>query len=382
MEEIDEIFNQLQEEMEDLTQSLQSMDPLTDSKKNFPGSSRLTVDNDSVPSAPPPPPSSLTPPANIPVHRVVPGEATNDLPVSEHTPQIIKVWMADGSFKTLMEERAQTVREVLDKLFEKTHCTNDIDWSLSETSPDLHIDRTLEDHECLVEVLSTWTSGTDNKLYFLKRRQKHVMFTQPQFFYMWKRKCAKAITEQEQQLLFKENFESTTVTVPDLEGWLFLKDEGRKVWKPQYFVLRASGLYYVLKGKTKSSTDLACFVRFEQVNIYQTKGYTHKYKAPTEHCFVLKHPCIQKECRYVKFLCCEDEDLMVLWANSIRIAKYGTALYKNYKAAVKRAKSQDNQRVTSVENTKGSISTETPDETPPDFVPPPPPGYVADQRKK
>lgn len=39
---------------------------------------------------------------------------------------------------------------------------------------------------------------------------------------------------------------------------------------------------------SQSSSDLACFVRFEQVNVYMTDSYRLKYKAPTDFCFVLK----------------------------------------------------------------------------------------------
>lgn len=47
--------------------------------------------------------------------------------------------MSDGSSKTLMVDEKQTTREVLDKLFEKTHCDGGIDWSLCETNPELQI---------------------------------------------------------------------------------------------------------------------------------------------------------------------------------------------------------------------------------------------------
>lgn len=49
----------------------------------------------------------------------------------------------------------------------------------------------------------------------------------------------------------QENFGGSALIVPDLEGSLYLKEDGKKVWKPRYFVLRASGIYYVPKGKTK-----------------------------------------------------------------------------------------------------------------------------------
>lgn len=60
--------------------------------------------------------------------------------------------------------------------------------------------------------------------------------------------------------MLQENFGGATQIVPDLEGTLFLKEDGKKVWKPRYFVLRASGIYYVPKGKTKvwQSKESSC----------------------------------------------------------------------------------------------------------------------------
>ncbi|XP_032386785.1 amyloid beta A4 precursor protein-binding family B member 1-interacting protein [Etheostoma spectabile] len=308
---------------------------------------------------------------------------------------IVKVLMSDGSSKTLMVDERQTVREVLDQLFEKTHCDCSIDWSLCETNPELQIERGFEDHEHLVEPLSLWTRLSENKIYFLLRPQKYVMFTEPQEFYMWKKKkeCLSGINEQAKQVLLKEHFGGSTLIVPDLQGMLYLKEDGKKLWKPRYFVLRASGIYYVPKGKTKSSSDLACFVHFEKVNIYTTNNFKQKYRAPTNFCFMLKHPCIQKESHYIKFLCCDDEHTLLLWVNSIRIAKYGTVLYKNYQAAIKRTsslqtvhfnahKGKYNSHTRQISPQPSPAAPKTtnvedyPHEPPPDFIPLPPPGHT------
>uniref|UniRef100_A0A671QAY6 Amyloid beta A4 precursor protein-binding family B member 1-interacting protein n=1 Tax=Sinocyclocheilus anshuiensis TaxID=1608454 RepID=A0A671QAY6_9TELE len=236
---------------------------------------------------------------------------------------VVKVEIMDGSSKTLMVDERQTVRDVIDSLFEKTHCDCNVDWSVCETNPDLQTERGFEDHENLVEPLSTWTRDTENKVRFQEKIDKYEVFRNPQNFYLWKKdkKSLKDMKDKDKEQLLEENFCGASVIVPDLEGVLYLKEDGKKSWKQRYFLLRASGLYYSPKGKTKASRDLVCLVQFDNVNVYYCKEYRIKYKAPTDHCFILKHPQIQKESQYIKYLCCDDEWTMTLWVTGIRIAK-------------------------------------------------------------
>nr|XP_015810929.2 amyloid beta A4 precursor protein-binding family B member 1-interacting protein [Nothobranchius furzeri] len=252
---------------------------------------------------------------------------------------VVKVLMNDGSSKTLMVDERQTVREVLDNLFEKTHCDANVDWSLCETNYELQLERTFEDHENMVEPLLAWTRDSENKVLFQERRDKFEVFKNPQNFYLWKKdkKTLKDMKDKDKELLIKENFCGPSIIVPDLEGVLYLKEDGKKSWKQRLFQLRASGIYYVPKGKTKSSRDLVCFVQFDNVNVYFGKDVKNRYKAPTDFCFVLKHPQIQKESQYIKYLCCDDDWTMRLWMTGIRIAKYGALLHGNYKAAEKKS---------------------------------------------
>ncbi|XP_065522681.1 amyloid beta A4 precursor protein-binding family B member 1-interacting protein [Lathamus discolor] len=252
---------------------------------------------------------------------------------------VVKVHMYDNSSKSLMVDERQVTRDVLDNLFEKTHCDCNVDWCLYEMYPELQIERFFEDHENVVEVLSDWTRDTVNKIMFLEKSEKYALFKNPQNFYLASkgRNESKEMNDKSKEALLEESFCGTSVVVPELEGALYLKEDGKKSWKRRYFLLRASGIYYVPKGKTKTSRDLACFIQFENMNVYYGSQHKAKYKAPTDHCFVLKHPQIQKESQYIKYLCCDDQATLHQWVTGIRIAKYGKLLYDNYKCAVKKA---------------------------------------------
>ncbi|XP_072507863.1 amyloid beta A4 precursor protein-binding family B member 1-interacting protein [Notamacropus eugenii] len=256
---------------------------------------------------------------------------------------VVKVYMNDNSTKSLMVDERQSARDVLDNLFEKTHFDYNLDWCLYEIYPELQIERIFEDHENVVEILSNWTRDTENKLLFLEKDEKYAVFKNPQNFYLANKgkkegkETIEKMNAKNKEFLLEESFCGTSVIVPEIEGFLSLKEDGKKTWKRRYFLLRASGIYYVPKGKTKTSRDLACFIQFENVNVYYGTQYKMKYKAPTDHCFVLKHPQIQKESQYIKYLCCDDARALNQWVTGIRIAKYGKILYDNYQKAMARA---------------------------------------------
>ncbi|XP_068602293.1 ras-associated and pleckstrin homology domains-containing protein 1a [Brachionichthys hirsutus] len=274
---------------------------------------------------------------------------------------VIRVHLSDESSKTMMVDERQTVRQVLDSLLEKSHCGYSPDWSLVETINELQMERIFEDHENLVENLLNWTRDSQNRLMFTERIEKYALFKNPQNYLLGRKETCE-MAERNKEALLEECFGGSSVSVPEMEGVLWLKEDGKKSWKKRYFLLRASGIYYVPKGKAKASRDLVCFLQLDHVNVYLGQDYKSKYKAPTDYCMVLKHPQIQKKSQYIKYLCCDDVRTLQQWVNSIRITKYGKQLYINFQEAMRRTEAAyDWSSLSSSSIKSGSSSSSLPE---------------------
>ena len=60
-----------------------------------------------------------------------------------------------------------------------------------------------------------------------------------------------------------------------------------------------------------------------------------KFKAPTDHCFGIKHSQIQaKNPKYIRYLCVDTQKEMHQWVTGIRMAKSGITLHDNYRGMV------------------------------------------------
>ncbi|XP_035231428.1 ras-associated and pleckstrin homology domains-containing protein 1-like isoform X2 [Stegodyphus dumicola] len=245
----------------------------------------------------------------------------------------IKAFSADNSAKSLLIDERMTVGHVCKLLAEKNHVAMDPKWALVEHIPELYLQRVYEDHEHVVENLLLWTRDSCNRLFFLDRGEKYDLFKNPQNYLLGGTSSEKhlELDDDAKNVLLDEFFSTSNVGVPEVEGPLYLKSDGKKAWKKHFFVLRASGLYYCPKGKSKLSKDLLCLTTFDMNNVYLGFGWKKKYKSPTEFGFAIKHPQIQtKSSKYIKYLCADDEMTLRQWMMGIRIAKYGLQLKENY----------------------------------------------------
>ncbi|KAK4880612.1 hypothetical protein RN001_008758 [Aquatica leii] len=247
----------------------------------------------------------------------------------------VKVFTVDGSAKSLLVDEKMLCAYVTRLLADKNHVQMDPKWAIVEHLPDLYMERVYEDHELLVENLMLWTRDSKNKIYFAERPDKTQLFSQPEKFLLSlsDKRDNMDYDEHSRNMLLEEFFSSTSQTIPQVEGPLYLKSDSKKGWKKHHFVLRASGLYYFQKEKPKTTRDLICLTTFDVNQVYCGLGWKKKYKAPTDYCFAIKHPRLQepKSTKYIKYLCAEDTQTLERWINGIRIAKYGRQLMDNYR---------------------------------------------------
>ncbi|XP_013421520.1 ras-associated and pleckstrin homology domains-containing protein 1 isoform X2 [Lingula anatina] len=249
----------------------------------------------------------------------------------------VQAHAADGSSKTILVDEKMTCGQVVNMLIAKNHCKPNLNWAVVERMPDLLMERLLEDHYLLVEHLLSWSRDSKNKLMFLQRTDKYELFRHPEDFLLVGTAQAQScsLDEKGRINLIKEFLSDSTGTkVPEMEGMMYIKAEGKKVWRKHFCILRSSGIYVNSKGKSKSSKDLVCLCQFEYVELYTGLDWKKKYRAPTEFGFALKHPQIQKKCKYIKYLCTEDAETLVRWMTAIRIAKFGKQLLLNYNQSV------------------------------------------------
>ncbi|KAM7106049.1 growth factor receptor-bound protein 14 isoform 1-T1 [Molossus nigricans] len=243
--------------------------------------------------------------------------------------QVIKVYSEDETSRALEVPSDITARDVCQLLILKNHYIDDHSWTLFEHLLLTGLERIIEDHELVVEVLSNWGVEEENKLYFRKNYAKYEFFKNPMYFFPEHMVSFATETNGEispTQIL--QMFLSSS-TYPEIHGFLHAKEQGKKSWKKIYFFLRRSGLYFSTKGTSKEPRHLQFFSEFGNSDIYVSLAGKKKHGAPSNYGFCFK-PNKARGPRDLKMLCAEEEQSRMCWVTAIRLLKYGMQLYQNY----------------------------------------------------
>ncbi|XP_034272298.1 growth factor receptor-bound protein 10 isoform X5 [Pantherophis guttatus] len=277
----------------------------------------------SLPAIPNPFPE-LCSPTNSPV--LAPGSLPQSQPMNK---QDIKVFSEDGTCKVVEILADTTARDLCQLLVYKSHCVDDNSWALVEHHPLIGLERCLEDHELLAQVESTMGNGS--KFLFRKNYAKYEFFKNPVNFFpeqmiAW---CQQSNGCIPQSQLLQKFLNSNSC--PEIQGFLHVKELGRKSWKKLYGCLRKSGLYCSTKGSSKEPRHLQLLADLEDSNIFSLIACKKMYSAPTDYGFCIKPNRVRNEAKELRFLCAEDEQSRTCWMTAFRLLKYGMLLYQNYR---------------------------------------------------
>ncbi|XP_068792240.1 growth factor receptor-bound protein 10 isoform X3 [Struthio camelus] len=241
----------------------------------------------------------------------------------------VKVFSEDGTSKVVEILADMTARDLCQLLVYKSHCVDDNSWTLVEHHPHLGLERCLEDHELIVQVESTM--GSESKFLFRKNYAKYEFFKNPMNFFpeqmvAWCQQTNGSIPQS--QLL--QNFLNSS-SCPEIQGFLHVKELGRKSWKKLYVCLRRSGLYCSTKGTSKEPRHLQLLADLEDSNIFSLIAGKKLYNAPADYGFCIKPNRVRNETKELRLLCAEDEQSRTCWMTAFRLLKYGMLLYQNYR---------------------------------------------------
>uniref|UniRef100_A0A668AIK8 Growth factor receptor bound protein 10 n=1 Tax=Myripristis murdjan TaxID=586833 RepID=A0A668AIK8_9TELE len=239
------------------------------------------------------------------------------------------IFSEDGMGKVVEIPADMTARDLCQLLVYKSHCVDDNSWALVEHHPLLGLERCLEDHELVVQVQASMNS--DSRFLFRKNYAKYEFFRNPLTFFpehmvAWCQETNGTIPPS--QLL--QNFLASS-SCPEIQGYLYVKELGRKSWKKLYMFLRRSGLYCSTKGTSKEPRHLQLLADLEDSNIFTVITGKKQHSAPTEYAFCIKPNKGRAELKELRMLCAEDEQSRTCWMTAFRLFKYGIVLYQNYK---------------------------------------------------
>ncbi|XP_052590488.1 growth factor receptor-bound protein 10 isoform X2 [Peromyscus californicus insignis] len=260
--------------------------------------------------------AAAAPPSNVPPP-----------PSKPPTKQDVKVFSEDGTSRVVEILTDMTARDLCQLLVYRSHCVDDNSWTLVEHHPQLGLERCLEDHEIVVQVESTMPN--ESKFLFRKNYAKYEFFKNPVNFFPdqmvnW---CQQPNGSHAQ---FLQNFLNTS-SCPEIQGFLQVKEVGKKSWKKLYVCLRRSGLYYSTKGTSKEPRHLQLLADLEETSIFYVIAGKKQYNAPNDHGMCIKPNKAKVEMKELRLLCAEDDQIRSCWMTAFRLLKYGMLLYQNYR---------------------------------------------------
>ena len=246
---------------------------------------------------------------------------------------VLKIYDINMSYKMVVIDENMNSRSVCSVMAEKNHQTPGPNWCLVESLGTLGLERTIEDHEKVLGVLSHWPRQHANFIIFKNISDKYLLLKKPQLYMpsihpLYSENESKFDDATRRRILIKELFYDKTL--PHIANVVSLKIGKKGSWRKIYCVLRTSGLYYS-KSKKVSTKYLVNLVNWKNVRLYKGQRYVELYKSPEKFCCSLipSGPLDQIE-KSIVHLSFSNKQQLECWMACISLAKYSVQLFNNY----------------------------------------------------
>ncbi|KAJ8394516.1 hypothetical protein AAFF_G00045260 [Aldrovandia affinis] len=243
--------------------------------------------------------------------------------------RVIKVYNEDNTSRAVEVPSDITALDICQLFILKSHCVDDHSWTLFEQFLHLGIERTIEEHESVMEVQTGWGMDTNSRLCFRKNYAKYEFFRNPLDFFP--QHMVSVSTETSEMMNHSQLIQTflNSSTCPEIHGYLYAKEQGKKFWKKAFFVLRRSGLYVSNKGESKEPRHLQFIAEFSDSDVYTLISARKMHGAPTDYGFCMK-PNKLSSVRDLRLLCADEDHIRTCWVTAMRLFKYGMQLYQNF----------------------------------------------------
>ena len=246
---------------------------------------------------------------------------------------VLKIYDINMSYKMVIIDENMTSRSVCAVMAEKNHQIPGPNWCLVEHLSSLGLERTIEDHERVLDVLSHWPRQHSNVILFKNMSEKYLLLKKPQLFMpsihpLSSDNESNFDDTTRRRILIKELFYDKTL--PPIANVVNIKIGKKGSWKKIYCILRTSGLYYS-KSRRSSTKDMVNLVTWKKVGLFRGHRYCELYKSPEKFCCSLipSGPLDQIE-KSIVHLSFSNKKQLESWMACISLAKYSTQLFNNY----------------------------------------------------
>lgn len=243
-----------------------------------------------------------------------------------------------GTQRVVVEENLRCI-DLCHLLSLKLNVARSQTWTLVERIGQPRIERSLEDHEEVLQVYASWAKNKElsgNKFYFRQDFRKYEFFNSPlQFFSLdmvdlgSQLDCLAESTELA-KLITLQNILNQGERCPVVHSLLWYREPGKQSWKQSYFRVEGTELLILPPGQ-KESWQLQPVANLKDWNVYVP--YDKNQSGPTAFQFCLKptRSIGPGSSGDLMWFCSGTEQQRQCWIIALRLAKFGKKLRENYK---------------------------------------------------